>query len=63
MSFFALSGILLSTTSVIMAMIMLVGESKKTNILWAAVCASMTFLGVSMFMIGTTKDALEALIW
>ncbi|MBP9812733.1 hypothetical protein KBC86_05085, partial [Candidatus Gracilibacteria bacterium] len=56
-------GILLSTTSVIMAMIMLVGESKKTNILWAAVCASMTFLGVSMFMIGTTKDALEALIW
>ncbi|GAB0174693.1 MAG: hypothetical protein HHAS10_05720 [Candidatus Altimarinota bacterium] len=63
MSFFALSGILLSITSVIMAMIMLVGESKKTNILWAAVCASMTFLGVSMFMIGTTKNPTEALIW
>lgn len=63
MSFFALSWILLSTTSVIMAMIMLVWESKKTNILWAAVCASMTFLWVSMFMIGTTKDAVEALVW
>lgn len=63
MSFFALSGILLSITSVIMAMIMLVWESKKTNILWAAVCASMTFLWVSMFMIGTTNDPNEALIW
>lgn len=63
MTFFSLSGIFLSITSLIMAMIMLVWDSKKTNILWSGVCASMVFLWLSMFMIGGTLDSETALMW
>ncbi len=60
---FALSGILISITSGLMAVLMFVVGNVKLHYLWGAFCVSVFIWGLGAYFIGTTNNAVVADTW
>ncbi|MFA5145231.1 MAG: ATP-binding protein [Candidatus Omnitrophota bacterium] len=63
MNLFAISGLLITLTSVVLIAILSVYGKNKLHRLWTVFNFSLIFLGFSLFKIGTSVSPGEALIW
>jgi len=60
---FAASGLLISITCAVMAMVMLALARNPLNFTWGIFCIAVLFWGVGAYFIGIASDGFQALMW
>lgn len=60
---FSISGLLILTTSVLMAIFMFFQNKRRLNIMWGIFCISVVFWGLGSFRIGNVSEPEQALWW